>query len=389
MHCNLQYQEHRLNLIPSVEICTVLATLGRIEMSKNHNKLTLMLVLANVFSAAAIRGASTQFRMAMEHVAGKAEELTKAKIKDDPPPPFRKRKTRSVSKFADWDAKKYAMDGKASRDKRAEQCHIKVFGMQELGMVEYRKLMEEVDQMRGEEVDVMALVNKRVEELRERLEVEEKEKQERERRQTQSKTGKAGTSSATTELTQEPRKRTHGMDDTDESRSRTGTKKPKQSKTTKKEEVRKTTGAKKPKPKADDTVDESENRKKKQAQKKLPSPKAKVAARAKKAKKTVTEDDDDWLDDLVIVEKKVPEIEEYDDDDDRDEDYEPEEEVDDDFKIPPLRARKTTQGDKSTDNSKKAKPADAALEDLADFVEWTFPKTAGKKSLKKKVITKQ
>ena len=88
-----------------------------------------MLVLANVFSAAAIRGASTQLRTAMEHVAGKAKELTKAKVKDDPPPPFRKRKTRSISKFADWDPKKYATDGKTSRDKRAEQRHIKVFGM--------------------------------------------------------------------------------------------------------------------------------------------------------------------------------------------------------------------------------------------------------------------
>ena len=168
-----------------------------------------MLVLANVFSAAAIRGASTQLRTAMEHVAGKAEELTKAKVKDDPPPPFRKRKMRSVSKFADWDPKKYAMDRKTSRDKRAEQHHIKVFGMQELGMVEYRKLMEEVDQMRGEPVDVMALVNKRIEEVRERLEAEEKEKQEREHRQTKSKMDKAGTSSATkttAELTQEPKK---------------------------------------------------------------------------------------------------------------------------------------------------------------------------------------
>ena len=76
-----------------------------------------MLVLANVFSAAVIRGASTQLRTAMEHVAGKAEELTKAKVKDDPPPPFRKRKTWSISKFADWDPKKYATDGKTSRDK--------------------------------------------------------------------------------------------------------------------------------------------------------------------------------------------------------------------------------------------------------------------------------
>ena len=201
-----------------------------------------MLVLANVFSPAAIRGASTQLRTAMEHVAGKAKELTKAKVKDDPPPPFRKCKMRSVSKFADWDPKKYATDGKTSRDKRAEQRHIKVFGMQELGMVEYRKLMEEVDQMRVEPVDVMALVNKRIEEVCERLEAEEKEKQEREHRQTQSKKGKAGTSSATkttTELTQEPRKQIRGMDDIDESRSRTGAKKPKPSKMTKKEEVRK------------------------------------------------------------------------------------------------------------------------------------------------------
>ena len=351
-----------------------------------------MLVLANVFSSVAIRGASTQLRTAMEHVAGKAEELTKAKIKDAPPPPFRKHKTQSVSKFADWDPKKYATDGKASRDKRAEKHHIRVFGMQKLGMVEYRKLMEEVDQMTNEPVDVMALVNKRIEELCEHLEVEEKEKQERECRQTQSKMGKAGTSSATkmtTEPTQEPRKRACGVDDIDESRSRTGAKKPKPSKSTEKKEGRKTTGAKKPKPKTDDAVDESENWKNKQAQKKLPSPKAKAAAQAKKVKETVMEDDDDWLDDLVIVERKVPEIEEYDDDDDRDEDYEPEEEVDDDFKIPPLRARKTTQSDKWTDKSKKAKLTDAALEDLADFVERTFPKTAGKKALKRKGTTKQ
>ena len=95
------------------------------------------------------------------------------------------------------------------------------------------------------------------------------------------------------------------------------------------------------------------------------------------------------MDDLVIVERKVPEIEEYDDDDYRDEDYEPDEEDDDDFEILPLRARKPTQSDKSTDKSKKAKPSDAALEDLADFMERTFPKKAGKKSLKRKVTTKQ
>ena len=79
--------------------------------------------------------------------------------------------------------------------------------MQKLGMVEYRKLMEEVDQMTNEPIDVMVLVNKRIEEVRECLEAEEKEKQERKRRQTQSKTDKAGTSSTTTtEPIQEPRK---------------------------------------------------------------------------------------------------------------------------------------------------------------------------------------
>ena len=86
-------------------------------MSKNRYELTLTLVLANVFSSAVISGASTQLHTAMEHVAGKAEEWTKAKVKDDPPPSFRKHKTRSVSKFADWDPKKYATDGKTSSDK--------------------------------------------------------------------------------------------------------------------------------------------------------------------------------------------------------------------------------------------------------------------------------
>ena len=74
-------------------------------------------MLANVFSLKLIEDANPWLRMAMEDVAGRAEELAKAKTKDDPPPPFRKRKTQSVSKFTDWDPKKYARDGKASRDK--------------------------------------------------------------------------------------------------------------------------------------------------------------------------------------------------------------------------------------------------------------------------------
>ena len=86
-------------------------------MSKNHNELTLILVLGNVFSSKSIKDANPWLWMAMEDVAGKAEQLANAKVKDDPPPPFRKRKMQSVSKFANWDPKKYATDGKASCEK--------------------------------------------------------------------------------------------------------------------------------------------------------------------------------------------------------------------------------------------------------------------------------
>ena len=113
----------------------------------------------------------------MEDVAGRVEELSKSKITTAAPPaPFRKRKTQSITKYADWDVRQYATDGKTSRDKRAQQRHIRVFGMQKLGMNEYRKLMQEIDQMTDPDVDVMAMVNKRIKEIRERLDAEEKEK---------------------------------------------------------------------------------------------------------------------------------------------------------------------------------------------------------------------
>ena len=359
------------------------------------------MVLVNVFSSKSIKDANPRLQQAMESIAGRVEELTKLKIRDDPPPPFRKRKTQSVTKFVEWNPKKYAADGKASRDKRAQQRHIRVFGMQKLGMVEYRKLMEGIDQKTNQPVDVMAMVNKQIEELRECLDAEEKEKREGERRQTRSQTDKAGTLSTTTMTTEpiEHRKWTRGTDDNDKSKNRTNiAKKPKSAKSTESEEMRKTTGAKKPKPKIEDTVDESRNRKKEQAQKKIPSPKAKTTGQSKKGKKTVTmaddDDDDDGLEDLVIIESKKPDVEDF--DDDRDEDYVPVEEEDDNFDILPLRARKSTQitdeptqsTNKVTDKSKK-KTADEALEDLVDFVDRTFRKPATKSIMKKKPIAKQ
>ena len=205
--------------------------------------------------------------------------------------------------------------------------------MQKLGMVEYRKLMEEVDQMTNEPVDVMALVNKRIEELREHLEAEEKEKQEGERRQTQSKTDKAGASSMTTmtnEPTQEPRKRTCGVDDIDEFRIRNGAKKQNHQRVPRRKKCEKLQGQRSQSLKLTtstnlevELVPRNQNHqrvlrrkkseklqgqrsqslnlttlstnwkieKKEQAQKKLPSLKVKEAAQAKKAKKTVLEDD--------------------------------------------------------------------------------------------------
>ena len=277
----------------------------------------------------------------MENVAGRVEELSKSKITTAAPPePFRKRKTQSITKYADWDVRQYATDGKTSRDKRVQQRHIRVFGMQKLGMIEYRKLMQEIDQMTNQDVDVMAMVNKRIEEVRERLDAEEKEKVEGQRRQTRSRTEKVGTSTTTMESV----------------------------------DTRKTTGAKKPKQKDGDTVDESRNRKKEGIKQKTTGLKAKTTEQSKRKVVTMAEDVDEDEQDLVIIERKKADVEDFDDDDDND-DYVPEPDEDDDFDIPPPRARKTTQiVDKKTDE---------ALEDLADFVDRTFRKTTRKSTTKK------
>ena len=235
--------------------------------------------------------------------------------------------------------------------------------MQKLGMVEYRKLMEEVDSMMHQPVDVMALVNKWIEELHERLEAEEKEKQEGERRQTRSQINKAGTSSTTTTTTTKPtpesRKRTCDVDDMTNLGVEPAPRNQNPQRRPRRKRYGKLQGQRSQSLKLTTLTMNRKTEKKEQAQKKLLSPGAKASGKTKKIKKTVTEDeDDDRLDDLMIMESKVPDIEEY--DDDRDEDYEPGEEDDDDFQIPPLRACKPTQSsDKSTGQSKKAKPSDA------------------------------
>ena len=296
-------------------------------------------ITVNVFSSTSIKDAPPQLKEAMEDVTGRVEELSKSKITTAAPPaPFRKRKTQSITKYADWDVRQYATDGKTSRDKRAQQRHIRVFGMQKLGMNEYRKLMQEIDQMTDPDVDVMAMVNKRIKEIRERLDAEEKEKVEGQRRQISSRTEKAGTSTTTMESV----------------------------------DTRKMTGAKKPKQKDGDTVDESRNRKKEGIKQKPTSLKAKTTEQIKRKVVTMAEDVDEDKQDLVIIERKKADVEDFDDDDD---DYVPELDEDDDFDIPPPRARKTTQ---IVD-----KKADEELEDLADFVDRTFQKTTRKSTTKK------
>ena len=104
-------------------------------------------------------------------------------------------------------------------------------------------------------------------------------------------------------------------------------------------DTRKTTGAKKPKQKDGDTVDESRNRKKEGIKQKTTGLKAKTMEQSKRKVVTMAEDVDEDEQDLVIIERKKADVKDFDDDDDDDDDdYVPELDEDDDFDIPPPRA---------------------------------------------------
>ena len=139
----------------------------------------------------------------MEQVAGRAETLAKdktAKGLPEPteqpvPPPFRKRATKSLYQL-DWDPKKYSSNGRESREVRAEKRKIRVFGIEHLGLKEYHKLMQEIDSMTGTD-EVRAMVDKRIEELKQRLQAERQEEESAQRRVTRSQVDKPGTSADT------------------------------------------------------------------------------------------------------------------------------------------------------------------------------------------------
>ena len=98
----------------------------------------------------------------MEHVAGRAESLAKDKVKD-PPPRLRAHKTESIY------TKVYTSDGKEARNKHAQQREIRQTAVEKLGEQEYRKLLQEVDLMTHTPVDMNKIINKRVNEIEERM----------------------------------------------------------------------------------------------------------------------------------------------------------------------------------------------------------------------------
>ena len=124
-----------------------------------------------MFSVKSIADAPPQLRHAMEQVAGRTESLAKSKVQEAPPPPFRKRSTKSIQQL-DWDPKRYKDDGKESRDERNKKRTVRVFGMEQLGLDEYQKLMREIDSMTGS-AELDRIVKKRVQEVKERLENEQ------------------------------------------------------------------------------------------------------------------------------------------------------------------------------------------------------------------------
>ena len=235
-------------------------------------------------------------------------------------------------------SKVYSEDGREARNKRAEQRRLRATGIEKLGEEEYKRLLQEIDKMTQTPVDMEQLIDKRMNELAERLEAEEKEKEAEEKRK-----NRPGTSTETI------------------LRTRSSTRKGKAETDTDKGESRKTDPQPKPKVKRGQQVnvdDESKSRKNK------PGKRPKRSA----AVPMIQDDDEDEDDDdLKIIEKtdKIDEPEEDDEDDYQIED----DDDDDDFQEPPPRSRKIVkQSKKPTDKrrvekstKKKDEPEDKTL----------------------------
>ena len=214
---------------------------------------------------------------------------------------------------------------------------MRATGIDKLGEKEYKKLLQEIDQMSQTPVNMAELIDKQMKEILERLEAEEQEKEAAEQRKTRSQ-AKPGTSKdrdtgSVPARRSSPRKRKADVEPEKDTKKKTDVE-PKKDKLTKETEDKAA--------KTDDT-DASKNRQKKGAK----HPRQKKTA----AIPMLMDDEDDDGDNLMIV-------------DDKDRDYEPQPEEeddniypmdddddDDDFQEPPPRARKPV--DKVSKTSKR------------------------------------
>ena len=129
----------------------------------------------NVFSSKSIEDAPPRLQQAMESVAGRVEELTNSRAKEDPPPPFRKRVTLSLY------SRIYLSDRKEACNKRAQQRAARTTGINKLGEDKYRKLLQEIDLMTHTPANIEELINKRMKEIEKRRVAEQQEKEGSER----------------------------------------------------------------------------------------------------------------------------------------------------------------------------------------------------------------
>ena len=149
--------------------------------------------------------------MAMEDVAGTAERLAKDKVTTVPPQPFRQRVTQSLY------SKVYSEDGREARNKRAEQRRLRATGIEKLGEEEYKRLLQEIDKMTQTPVNIEQLIDKRMNELAERLEAEEKEKEAEEKQKSKDR---PGTSTEAIPITRSSTRKRKSETDTGKSESR-------------------------------------------------------------------------------------------------------------------------------------------------------------------------
>ena len=138
---------------------------------------------------------------------------------------------------------------------------MRATGIKKLGEKEYKKLLQEIDQMSQMPVNIEELIDKRMKEISERLEAKQQEKEAAEQQKTRSQASKPGTSKDT-DMGSVPARRSSPRKRKADAELKKDTKK-KTDAELKKDKPTKETGDKTAK--TDDTDDASKNRKEKGA----------------------------------------------------------------------------------------------------------------------------